>query len=137
MSLPCLIKEEVMSGNKIVEIEKAENGWIVRTRQPIISTSHEFQKQQLKVMAKVIALLSKIYGQEVVKGADEELEPWKETTDNLPELWEEIDRIIDSAFAQGGEIGIEIKRLEKEEETYVFNNLEDALNFARRFLESS
>ncbi|MEO0098581.1 MAG: hypothetical protein ABIK99_02655 [candidate division WOR-3 bacterium] len=126
-----------MSGNKIVEIEKAENGWIVRTRQPIISTSQEFQKQQLKVMAKVIALLSKIYGQEVVKGADEELEPWKETTDNLPELWEEIDRIIDSAFAQGGEIGIEIKRLGKEEETYVFNNLEDALNFARRFLESS
>ncbi len=126
-----------MLNNKSVEIEKAENGWIVRVRQPITAAPQEFQKQQLKVMAKVIALLSKISGQEAVKGADEELEPWKEATDNLPELWAEIDRIIDSAFEKEGPIGVEIKRLEKEEETYIFNNLEDALNFARQFLESS
>lgn len=125
-----------MLSNKSVEIEKAENGWIVRARQPI-TAPQEFQKQQLKVMAKVIALLSKISGQEAVKGADEELEPWKEQSDGLPEMMKEIDKIIDEAFEKGAPIAPEIHKIEKEEETYVFNSLNEALNFTRRFLEFS
>ncbi len=120
--------------NKICEIEKVENGWIVRLRYPRFSStpSNEAQKQQLKVMSRILALLSRISAQEQVKGVDEELEPWKaESEENFEEMMEEIDRIIEATFDKGK---IVKEKEVKDEETYVFTNLEEALNFVRSFL---
>jgi len=119
--------KEKMNQNKSVQIEKAENGWIVRIHRHPSQKSEEWQKQQLKTMAKIIALLSKISGKEQARGIDEELEPWKETEDEISDTLREVEKIIDTSF--------EIQKEEKEEETYIFTDLSSALNFVRDFLQ--
>jgi Zn-dependent M32 family carboxypeptidase len=122
--------------NKVCEIEKVENGWIVRLRYPKIPSlpSTEAQKQQLKIMSRIIALLSRISAQEQAKGIDEELEPWKEekSEEEFEEMMREIDRIIEATFDKV-KIVKEKEEREKYDETYVFINLDDALNFVRSF----
>ncbi len=122
--------------NRSVEIEKAKNGWVVRIRRPSISAPEQFQKQQLKTIARIIALLSKISGQEAVRGADEELEPWKESGADLSKMMEEVDQIIDELFKKEGPLPLGPEQFEREEEIYVFNSLDEAINFSRKFLES-
>lgn len=122
--------------NKVCEIEKVENGWIVRLRYPRLTSvpSTESQKQQLKVMSRILALLSRISAQEQAKGIDEELEPWKEESEeDFEEMMKEIDRIIETTFDKGKIIREKEEKI-KEEETYVFINLDEALNFVRSFL---
>ncbi|MEO0087687.1 MAG: hypothetical protein ABIK90_06405 [candidate division WOR-3 bacterium] len=122
--------------NKVCEIEKVENGWIVRLRYPKLPPvpSNESQKQQLKVMSRILALLSRISAQEQARGIDEELEPWKEESEeDFEEMMKEIDRIIEATFDKGKIIKEREERI-KDEETYVFTNLDEALNFVRSFL---
>ncbi|GEM_PF-1570757 len=132
--------------NKSCEIEKAENGWICRIRKPLTTPTflEGSQKQQMKVIGKIIALLSKLSASEAAKGVDEELEPWKEPALDTADIMKEIDRIIDEAFEKEPPplipdtktVSTPFPKLEKEEATYIFSNIEEALNFLRRFLES-